>query len=144
MSTEIIHQITLNKDETLQKVKKSTKQPNYWMIGNGTMNKHRIKSINLIHEMVKCTRPAQLLLDWIISGMVYDPADEAVRFIVKVTGDTSTQKQYIKNGYKELFEKDLVRRVKRGHYMVNPNAIITDYAKQMAVWETLPSSTVTP
>lgn len=94
--------------------------------------------------MVKCTRPAQLLLDWIISGMVYDPADEAVRFIVKVTGDTSTQKQYIKNGYKELFEKDLVRRVKRGHYMVNPNAIITDYAKQMAVWETLPSSTVTP
>ena len=40
----------------------------------------------------------------------------------------------LKKGLKEMFAKDLVRRVSMGRYMIHPNAIITNYEAQMVDW----------
>lgn len=42
-----------------------------------------------------------------------------------VLGTTVTEKDYIKKGYKKLFEDGWVARIKRGYYMLNPVVIET-------------------
>jgi len=139
MSKQIITNIILNEDEILkkEKVRPKISLPNYYRIGNGTMNKHKIQSIDLIKELVNCSKPAQVVLLWIKDGMVWNPYEEQIDFVVKVVPETSASKRTLKSGFKELSEKNLVRRVKRSHYMINPNAIITDYEKQIKVWSSL-------
>ena len=43
-----------------------------------------------------------------------------------VLGTTATEKDYIKKGYKKLFEDGWVARIKRAFYMLNPAVIETD------------------
>lgn len=133
----IIHQLSLKEDEVLVKKKARKAEPNYYKVGNGTMNKHGIQSINLIQEIVKCSKPAQKVLAWVQEGMVWNSYDESISFIVKVCPESKEDKRTLIEGFKELAEKDLVRRVKRSHYMINPNALVTDYHKQMLLWDTL-------
>ena len=137
-SKHIVTHINLKADETLY-VGKTTKanSPNYYRIGNGTMNRQKIKSIDLLTEFYKCSKPAQTVILWIKEEMTWCTKTEKINFIAKVVAETTAQKQILKKGLKELFCKDLVRRVKRGCYMINPNAIITDYEAQMEVWDTL-------
>ena len=132
---KIIAQVTLEKDEYLVKQKKTRiVQPNYYKIGNGTMNKHSIKSIDLLAIAMELPKPAQYVLKWIKDGMVWNSHDERIEFLIKVVPETKAGKRTLVNGFKILKEKDLVRRIKRSHYMINPNAIITDYEKQLTVW----------
>jgi hypothetical protein len=133
-----IASITLKKGEKLVLQENSKQQqPNYYRIGNGTMNKHKIQSIDLIQEIIDSTKPAQQLIAWIKDGMQWDPYTESVTFEVKVLPETSADKQTLKRGYKELEARNLVKRTKRSHYMINPNAIIVDYNKQLAKWKSL-------
>ena len=129
-----ITQIVLNENETLRKEKRVVKQPNYIKIGNGTMNKHNIKSINLIAEICKMSDSGRYMIDKIQEKMVWNPFEDEIDFVVKVVAETDAEKKRLVRGFEELSSKNLVRRVKRGHYMINPNAIITDYSKQMRVW----------
>ena len=115
-----------------EKQKRATK-PNYFMIGNGTMNKHKIYGIDLLRELATSTKAEQFLLlaikDGICYGNDYSP-------IVKVIPETETQRQYIKLGYKSLLARELVIRVKKAHYMINPNALIPiDYEGSLRIWE---------
>ena len=115
-----------------EKQKRATK-PNYFMIGNGTMNKHKIYGIDLLRELANSTKAEQFLLlaikDGICYGNDYSP-------IVKVIPETETQRQYIKLGYKSLLARELVIRVKKAHYMINPNALIPiDYEGSLRIWE---------
>ena len=115
-----------------EKQKRATK-PNYFMIGNGTMNKHRIYGIDLLRELANSTKAEQFLLlaikDGICYGNDYSP-------IVKVIPETETQRQYIKLGYKSLLARELVIRIKKSHYMINPNALIPlDYEGSLRIWE---------
>lgn len=138
---KIITQITLNEGEVLQKARVArVSQPNYYRIGNGTMNRQGIQARDLLKELVELSKPGQTTLMWIKDGMVWNTSTESIDFVVKVLPDTSAGKQVLKKGFKELHDKDLVRRVKRSHYMINPNALITDYPKQQAVWEALGES----
>ena len=134
---QIITQVILNQGERLVKEKHNVKQPNYFRIGNGTMNKHNIKAINLIAELCTMSDSGRYLVNMIQERMVYNPYDNMVEFAVRVEADTDAEKKRLTRGFKELYEKDLVRRVKRGHYMLNPNAIITDYDRQIVVWDKL-------
>lgn len=132
----IIHQITLSGDETLTKIKqRRPKEPNYYRIGNGTMNKHGIQARDFISELVDLSKPAQTVIKWIKEGMLFDSHENGITFIVKVVPDTVAGKSVLKKGLPELFEKDLVRRVKRGYYMISPYALITDFEKQIEEWE---------
>ena len=136
----IIYQHTLQlaeNEELVKRKKHTTAIPNYYRVGNGTMNKHGIQSINLVKEVTQLTKPAQYLINWIMDGMVFDPTLNSIAFVVRVVPDTPADKQVVKKAYPELFKKDLVRRVKRGYYMINPNAIITDRNAQLSVWNSL-------
>lgn len=138
MNTDSILHITLEKDESLHKVKnKILKQPNYFKTGDGTMNKHHIKSVDLLKEMDNMTSNSRKFLLMIKDGMIFNTELNSRTFIVKVIGETNYQKKIIKEGYKELNSKDLVRRVKRGYYMLNPNAITTNYEAQINEWNKL-------
>lgn len=131
----IVTHLVLNADETLKKVKvKKVVEPNYFRIGNGTMNKNGIQSIDLVRELVNMSKPAQTVLLWIKDGMVWNSYENRIEFVVRIKPETDAQKQMLKKGLKELFAKDLVRRVSMGRYMINPNAVITNYEAQMVEW----------
>lgn len=124
---------------------KTPTQPNYYKIGNSTVNKDGIESINLVKEMVRLSMPARQMIEMIMDRMIYDPFYYGkdlqgkwiggVVFDVTIIPNDNTERQILKRGYKELREKNLVRRIKRSHYMINPKAVITEYARQMIVWE---------
>ena len=129
----IIHAIQLEDNEVLIKKKVKTPTPNYFRVGNGTMNRYKVKSIDLLDEAMNATKAAQWVIKSIKNGIGwendYDP-------VVRVVARTDTEKAYLKRGYKELVEKDLVRRVKRGYYMINPDALIPiDYKKAKEIWD---------
>ena len=128
--------VILADDEYLVKGKTTNKtnKPNYFMVGNGTMNKNKIFGIDLLTELVNCTKAAQWLILQIKSGITYDNGYNPV---VKINRQalTSTEQQYLVKGYAELLDKDLVRRIKRSHYMINPNALIPpNYDEAVKVW----------
>ena len=54
---------------------------------------------------------------------------------------TKTQLKYKGIAYKTLAQKDLVRRLRREHYMINPGMIISFkdaiYTESVKIWETL-------
>ena len=119
--------------------KVAKKKPNYFMVGNGTMNKNKIYSIDLLKEMANSTKAEQYLLLAIKDGINYENEYNPV---VKVVGDTSTAKQYIKSGYKSLYERNLVIRVKKSHYMINPNALVPiDYEDAIELWNQVKGDT---
>jgi predicted transcriptional regulator of viral defense system len=110
-------------------------EPSYFMIGDGTVNEHKTESINITKEGMAATKAAQWLINSVMDGIRhitdYSP-------VVKVIAETKHQKNMLSAGYKELYEKGLVRRVKRGHYMINPNALIPlDYEEAKKVWDSI-------
>ena len=118
---------------SIQRKQKRATKPNYFMIGNGTMNKHRMYAIDLLEEVAKSTKAEQFLLlsikDGICYGNDYNP-------VVNVIGETKYQQNMITEGYKSLAARGLVLRVKKAHYMINPNALIPpDYEGALQVWE---------
>ena len=118
---------------TVEEKQKWAIKPNYFMIGNGTMNKHKIYGIDLLKELANSTKAEQFLLlaikDGICYGNDYSP-------IVKVVGETKYQQNMITEGYKSLLARELVVRVKKAHYMINPNALIPiDYEGSLRIWE---------
>lgn len=125
--------IILEDGEGLVKVKARKPSPNYFRVGNGTMNKSKIQSIDFIREVAFASKAAQFLLLSIKDGIGYG---NDYHHVVKVQGTTKHEKNMISAGYKELVARDLVRRVKRGHYMINPNALIPiDYEQALKDWE---------
>lgn len=127
--------ISLGDDEVIVKQKRHRVAPNYIRIGNGSMNKHKIKSINLIEEMFKSAKAGQWLINMIQQGINYENEYSPV-VLIRKNELTPLQQKYLKEGYKELVCRDLVRRIKNGYYMINPNALIPpDYEKALAIWE---------
>ena len=129
----VIMYISPGEQVTVEEKQKRATKPNYFMIGNGTMNKHKIYGIDLLRELASSTKAEQFLLlaikDGICYGNDYSP-------IVKVIPETETQRQYIKLGYKSLLARELVIRIKKSHYMINPNALIPiDYEGSLRIWE---------
>ena len=128
--------LDVNESLAINRIKVINK-PNYLMIGNGTMNKHKIFGIDLLRELANSSKAAQYLLLAIKDGINFDNNYNPV---VRVLGKTSTEKQYIIIGYKELLDRNLVVRVKKSHYMVNPNALIPpDYQSAIELWDSITS-----
>lgn len=129
----VLMYISPGEQVTVEEKQKRATKPNYFMIGNGTMNKHKIYGIDLLKELANSTKAEQFLLlaikDGICYGNDYSP-------IVKVVGETKYQQNMITEGYKSLSARELVIRVKKSHYMINPNALIPiDYEGSLRIWE---------
>lgn len=109
-------------------------QPNYYKMGNGTTNRDKIESIDLLEELEHMSHNALRLINMIKRGMKWNVYEERVDFVIPVTAANSADVMVIKRGFAELKARDLVRRVKRGYYMINPHALITDFNKQLIIW----------
>lgn len=107
--------------------------PNYYKVGNGTMNKHGLQSIDLLDEVIKSNKAEQYVIQLLKDLTTYDSPDGVV--VIPTHQMTETQKRSFRKGYKTLRERGLVRRVKRGEYMINPNALILNsYKQSMIEW----------
>ena len=140
----IIHTLSLEDNEVLFKKKiKQVAEPNYNRIGNGTVNKHKITSIDLIDVVIEASGSGKWLIKKIKDGIGWDNSYDPV---VKITPANNPEKQHLVRGFAELSAKDLVRRIKRSHYMINPNALIpAKYEEALAIWEAAaPVPTVPP
>lgn len=136
MGKSIVTQATLGADEYLEtKIVKRKAQPNYYRIGNGTMNKHKIKSIDLLDEVMSMTKAEQLVISTIKAAYDWDNQNnEAFLQLSRILSKSDCT--VFRKGYKLLKDKDLVRRTKTNHYMINPNAYIPlDYGKAQILWE---------
>lgn len=112
------------------------RRPNFYMMGNNTMNRDGIQSVDLIMEAATLSRPAIVTLSWIRQAIVWDNRDGVVKF--SMSDLTDAQEQQFKKGFKELNDRNLVRRVKRSHYMINPNALIPiDYEAALQIWNSI-------
>lgn len=117
---------------TVDEAPKLINKPNYLMVGNGTMNRHKIYGIDLLKEVANSNKAEQFLLLSIKDGITYDNGYSP---IVKVIGSTKYEQNMITEGYKSLFARGLVVRTKKAHYMINPNALIPiDYEQAMIDW----------
>ena len=139
MSNQIITNtsLTLHKDEELviSKRKKSHK-PGFIMIGNGNTNKHGITSIDLLHEIANMSSNEKYAFFLIKDNIVFDPYDECFIYQVRVNLTTDTDKSKFSRGYTSLRKKELLKRISKGTYMINPNALVpSDYHKELKVWE---------
>lgn len=105
------------------------------MVGNGTMNKHKIYGIDLLKELTNSTKAEQFILLAIKDGISYENRYSP---IVKVVGSTKYEQNMITEGYKSLVARELVVRIKKAHYMINPNALIPlDYEEALQVWNSV-------
>ena len=127
--------VYINKDEMVGVTSKSKHRPSYFRIGNGTMNKHKIYGIDLLQELADASKAGQFLILAIKNGINYgNDFHHIVR--IKAKELTSYEKKLLVDGYKELKEKDLVRRTKQSHYMINPNALKPiEYEQALKDWE---------
>lgn len=136
MSNSIVMQAQLDSNEYLEtKVVKRASQPNYYRIGNGTMNKKGIQSIDLLDEVMSMTKAEQLVISTIKGTYEWDnQTNEVYLPLSRIL--TSSNCVVFRKGFKLLKEKNLVRRTKQSHYMINPNAYIPlNYQKAQELWD---------
>ena len=77
--------VLITKDESITVTKKRRSEPNYYKVGNGTMNKNKIQAIDLLDESMDSTKAEQMLIKAIKNGIGYD---NDYYYVVKVTGNT--------------------------------------------------------
>jgi hypothetical protein len=132
--------IHLNSGEYLETKKlKAKKQPNFFKIGNGTMNKHSIQSLDFIQEMADMTKSELLVIVTVKDLYTWDNENGEVYIPLSKKFTKVESKTFLK-GFKILQEKNLVRRTKQSHYMINPNAIfLLDYQKGLKLWDSVES-----
>ncbi len=139
MDDKILTSVTLalDKGETLNisKKKKNTK-PGFIMIGSGTTNKHNVTSIDLLHEIAEMTASEKYAFFLVKDNIVFDPYDSRFIYQVKVPLPNPTEKSKFSRGYTTLVKKDLIRRISKGVYMINPYALVpNDFPEELAIWE---------
>lgn len=136
MNKHIVAHVELKDNEYLETKKRTyKKQPNYHRVGNGTMNKHGIESIDFIKSVMLMTKAEQLVIETISDLITWDTRDGEVYVPLTRTFDKSKSKVFLK-GFALLKKKDLVRRTKQSHYMINPNAFVPpDYEKAKEKWD---------
>ena len=136
MSKSIVTHAALGPNEYLEtRVVRRKAQPNYQRIGNGTMNKHNIQSIDLLDAVMAMTKAEQLVIAQIKNTYEWDNSNNEV-YLQLSRLLSKSECTVFRKGYKLLKDKNLVRRTKTNHYMINPNAYVPlDYTKSLALWD---------
>ena len=95
----------------------------FYKVGNGNTNQQGT-SMNLIQEMAKMSKPELFLISMVEDKLSYYSEFSTGEVCIDTSDLTSTQKQYITNGYKKLYNKNILRRTRRSHYIINPLLIL--------------------
>jgi len=155
LNTESISTYSLEEDKVIintQELSKNTEvrvytkpiynaKPSFTMIGDGYMNnKHKdiAKSIDLLNEVANMTSAEKFCFFIIKNNIHYDNYTNTMIYQVKVAPYlfSNTDKALFLRGFTLLKNKNLVRRISKSVYMINPNALIpARYTKELAIWD---------
>jgi len=110
-------------------------KPPFTMIGANMKD-----SIDLLREIANMSACEKVCFFTIRDNIRYDATSR--RFIYQVKPDfhllSNSDKAKFRKGFKLLEDKDLVRRVSLGVYMINPKAIIpNDFQEELSIWNSI-------
>ena len=138
-----ITQINLNKDEELKVVKKKTElKPHFTMIGSGRMS-NNMGSVDLLVEMSKMNVSESYAFLSLRDSITWNNEAREYNYIIQHSQVSMTkyQKKLFQVGIPMLLAKDLVRRVRRGQYIIHPSAIIpSNYTESLNIWNSTAGS----
>jgi hypothetical protein len=126
-------------DINISQRKRYDNKPSYAMVGDGRMDKSfsKPKGIDLIEEALNMSAPEKFCFRAIKDSIKWDRFDNRLIYQVPIRTSefTATDKTQFQTGFKLLSAKDLVRRISRGVYMINPTALIpTDFEREFSIW----------
>ena len=109
--------------------------PRYFRIGNGVRNTFMKKTtipIDAINELTDMTVQELWTIKLLRNNLI--PREELVskqlklrtscKSIITASELTSGERQKFQTGYKRLYSKNLLKRIKRQHYILNPDFFI--------------------
>ena len=121
----------------LERVRKEKKEivPSYSCIGGNMKFQTKVKNYpDLFGELSRLSKGAHWLL-WSLIKLLNTTNNEAH---LVLRGPKNKAK--VARAYKELKEKDMVRRVSRGVYLINPKIMLPNtgcFDKTLAIWNLL-------
>jgi len=128
-----IIQFNLNPNEELVKKINRKTVPHFKMIGDGMATSKTVKSIDFLREIINATKAEQFVIITIKDLLTHKTVDGEV--FIKLSDFTQTQQRVFLKGFKLLEKKNLAKRTKQSHYMINPNAIIPiNYEEAIEKW----------
>jgi hypothetical protein len=131
-------EIHLKPGYDLKQIKHKVDRPSFDMVGNGKMNhKLKVQSIDLLQEVAEMNSDEKFCFFMIKDKITWDEYDKKYICQVRIYSKHMTQgeRNMFSRGFKLLNHKDIVRRVKRGTYMINPSALIPkDFEHEWKIW----------
>ena len=117
--------------------KRNYKIPPFQCIGASGMSKFKIKGLDLPPIVKNLSKPANHFF-W---QAVEDKSSETNEVVIRGKSLSKSQKNQLSRVYAELHKANLIKRVKREHYMVNPKAALpnfNNFESCWTQWENLP------
>lgn len=115
---EVGQRLVLTTEDTPKKQHKPPR-PSWKPIGDGVENKH-FKSYPYEETLLQLTSNEAALYSLILKGYIHNTGYS----YVDLSTYTPSQKTEFSKGYKKLKERNLVKRVKKNTYLINPCAKI--------------------
>ena len=163
MSNKSITQISLKANEELIKRTKQRAGRYFHMVGReqlvniapegATKKEWRMEGIDFIDAMVAMTSREQKLIKLMKDGILWDKNLNGLNYVVELAPDSihfnpevyeSMPYNTFLKGYGLLFKKDLMRRVGRNKYMLNPEFFVTTGEASLhfdLIWQSAPAPT---
>lgn len=136
-----ITQITLTEGYELKQIKKTREaKPHFSMVGSGRpfMRATRLPAVDLLYEVSQMTTAESFAFLAIRDRIKYISREDGYELFIPVSQKefTQYQKKLFQAGAAALIKKDLIKRAKRGVYLVNPMAIVPgkNFGAAEATW----------
>ena len=118
---------------------KYTEKPPFIMVGNGMKNR-TYQAYPLLETLLDLSKPEAWLFRLYLNSY-----NDRTGLSTLTAPLSNSERVTASNAYKLLQQRDLVRKVKRQVYMINPCALITNQWKDhIKVWESLAIKPVPP
>lgn len=112
---------------------KYTEKPPFIMVGNGMKNR-TYQAYPLLETLLELSKPEA----WLFKILLNTYSEHTGLSSLKTIPFTKTELETSSKAYKLLMQRDLVRKVRRQVYMINPCALITNQWKEhIKIWESL-------
>jgi len=122
-SNTIVSHIPEDREAYLHIGKPRDPLPPFRLVGRGGRNKHGLESMDTIDLLL--TMDADERFFFRILNKTFDWKTNIG--MVPVKGMSRAEKNKVYRGYRKLRERDVVRRIKSGIYMINPTVIVPSH-----------------
>ncbi len=108
----------------------SVKKPAFIMVGNGNKDKNGrgTHSMDYTKELLNMTAPERFMFGLLMDNrMTFDkdkPHIKSNHIYIDNHNLSATEKRYLSIAYKKLREKNIIVRIRRQHYIINPRMVI--------------------